>query len=186
MSSWIRRLVRFVGGLWNPQLPPLGSDNDPVNVVPAERLPRVTTGGMGVVAMVGDYDRSRLAVTNDEITLFESTGASVTAECGHLSRKSLVFDVYGVKVTGDGRRRCADCGKEELGKIAIRCALCGLPILPGDPVSIYDVGGADIIDDIAHRVGESVLGCNRWDCCTPGAFAGHWGGPEKGFISAFK
>lgn len=186
MSSWIRWLVRLVGGLWNPKHPPPSSDTNQVDVVPTERLPRVTTGGMRVVAMAGDYDRSRLPATNDQIALVESGGGSVTASCGHPSHGSLVFDVYGQKVTGDGQRLCPDCSKEELAKIVIRCALCGLPILPGDPVSIYDDDGADIMDDIAHRVGESVLGCNRWDCCTPGAFAGHWGGPEKGFISAFK
>jgi hypothetical protein len=141
---------------------------------------------MQPVAVFGDCDRSRLAPSNDEIVFVEARGDAVTAECGHSSSETLVFNVYGDQVSGDGRCTCPDCGKAELGRIVIRCALCGLPILPGHAVSIYDIGGEGIQADIAFRVGDDqVLGCNAWDCALPGAVAGEWHGPDRGFVSAF-
>lgn len=184
MFSWVKRLRSFAGRLWRSRqsCPP----SDEVKAIPASKLPRVSTAGMQVVAMVGDYDRSRLPPSNDQIVLVEASGRAVTAKCGHSSNEKLIFDVYGVKVTGDGRHTCPDCGRTELGQITIRCALCGLPILPGNAVSIYDIGGADIRADIAFKVEDGqVLGCVAMDCALPGAFAGHWGGPERGFMSAF-
>ena len=185
MLSWIRRMFGVSG------VPHQSTCDDArreeSSVVPPERLPKVTTGGMQAVVMIGDYDRSRLPASNDQIVLLTATGKRVRAKCGHRSRASLLFYVYGVKVGGHGTHLCADCSVERLGRITIRCALCGLPIIPGDGVAIYDCGGADIRDDIAFRVGEGqVLGCLRSDCTIPGAFAGHWGGADKGFISAFQ
>jgi hypothetical protein len=183
MFSWFKRLLRFGRGVERrPNCHP--SDED--KVLSASELPRVTTGGMRVVAMIGDYDRSRLPASNDQIELVDTGGRAVTAKCGHSSSEDLIFDVYGVKITGDGQRICPDCGKTELHRITLRCALCGLPILPGNSVSIYDISGADVRAEIAFRVGDDqVLGCCTMDCALPGAFAGHWGGPEQGFVSAF-
>lgn len=152
-----------------------------------QTLPDVTMGGLRPIAMVGDYDRSRLPVSNEEIVLFESSGAPVTAACGHASHARLVFEVYGLKIEGSGQLTCPECGSKELREITIRCALCGLPILPGDGVSLYDIGGSDIRSDIAYKVGmDQVLGCMSWDCSMPGSYAGVWGGPEQGFVSAFE
>lgn len=184
MFSWVKRLLSFAGRLGGRResCPSSGA----VKVISVPELPRVTTDGMRVVAMVGDYDRSRLPPSNDQIVLVEASGRAVTAKCGHSSKRTLIFDVYGVKITGDGRHTCPDCGRTELGQITIRCALCGLPILPGNAVSIYDMGGADIRADIAFKVDDDqVLGCVAMDCALPGAFAGHWGGPDRGFMSAF-
>lgn len=183
MASWIRRLFDFAGVTRNHQtLPSLGANCKAKDVATTGRLPQVTTGGLQVVAM----DRSRLLATNDQIVLVQASGREVTARCGHRAHELLVFDVYGDKVSGDGNQSCPTCSVEELGRITVRCAICGLPILPGDAVAVYECGGADIRDDIAPRVGESqVLGCTRWDCCLPGAYAGHWDGAERGFISAF-
>jgi hypothetical protein len=184
MFSWFKRLVGFAGRLEGRRAS--CSSSDVVKAIPAPELPRVSTAGIQVVAMVGDYDRSRLPPSNDQIVLVEASGRAVKAKCGHTSKSTLIFDVYGVKITGDGRHTCPDCGKRELGQITIRCALCGLPILPGSAVSIYDIGGADIRADIAFKVeDDQVLGCVAMDCSLPGAFAGHWGGPDKGFVSAF-
>lgn len=186
MLSWVKRLLCFAGRHAKHQHHSASSDSDEVKVLFGKQLPKVTTSGMQMVAMVGDYDRSRLPATNDQIVLVDSRGAIVTAKCGHSSHEQLIFNVYGLEITGEGQQFCPDCSKKELTEIVIRCALCGLPILPGNAVSIYDIGGADIKADIAYRVGEDqVLGCVGMDCSLPGAFAGHWAGPKQGFISAF-
>lgn len=187
MSSWIRRLFTRAGvSSHHGSAPVHGSERKGIDIVPSERLPRVTTCGMQLVAMIGDYDRSRLPASNDTIVLLEETGRKVRANCGHWTRASLVFNAYGVKVGGHGKHFCADCAVVELQRVAIRCALCGLPIIPGDSVAVYDCGGADIRKEIAFHLGDGqVLGCLRRDCSIPGAFAGRWGGPERGFICAF-
>lgn len=186
MISLIKRL------LWSKDVPK-GKEIQTTEIISEPRillpesLPNVSTGGLTVIAMVGDYDRSRLPVSNDEIVLCSESGEKITSQCGHASHAELVFDVYGLKIEGKGQLTCPECSIKELREITIRCALCGLPILPGDGVSIYDIGGRDIRADIAFKVGEhQVLGCNGMDCSIPGAYAGLWGGPQRGFVSAFE
>jgi hypothetical protein len=90
MFSWFKRLLRFGRGVERrPNCHP--SDEDKVHS--ASELPRVTTGGMRVVAMIGDYDRSRLPASNDQIELVDTGGRAVTAKCGHSSSEDLTFNV---------------------------------------------------------------------------------------------
>lgn len=153
-----------------------------VCVLGEEDLPNVTTGGLKAIAIIGDYDPSKLPKATSEITIILKKGKQRKAECGHESQKEIHYNVYGEQLVGDGARICPDCGVAELTKIVICCPLCGLPILPGSGVSIYDASSKDLKLERAYIVdGTSVLGCLRMDCGIPGAFGGYWMGPDEGF-----
>ncbi len=67
-------------------------------------------------------------------------------------------------------------------KHAIHCALCGLPIHPGDPVALYSDGPQTL--SCATELEEGVvIGCLRFDCCVSAGFlAGVWS--EDGLVPA--
>ncbi len=63
----------------------------------------------------------------------------IRAECGHETELSGTVKSFGaekqyqLKVEGGKVHICLRC----LGDAAIRCAWCGKPIFPGDPVTLY-------------------------------------------------
>ena len=69
---------------------------------------------------------------------------------------------------------CLDC----IGKMAIRCAWCGKPILIGDPVTLYTPEeGAEIPKYAVRYSGDPrcLVGCLRFDCADTGADrSGFW------------
>jgi hypothetical protein len=80
-------------------------------------------------------------------------------------------------------RTCPTCTIEEHEYEVIHCALCGLPIIPGDGVAIYSSDTPEVNPEFAtsHKTG-GVYGCMRWDCVPCGAFfAGNWMG-KNGFV----
>lgn len=106
----------------------------------------------------------------------------VECECGHQGPASFEMHFLGAGYKISTPERCPDCAREYISEHAIRCASCGLPILPGQPIVLYS------IEDKHHpwtcyvsREGKkSVIGCLGWYCCKSGGFfAGYW--TNKGF-----
>jgi hypothetical protein len=105
--------------------------------------------------------------------------------CGHMGARWFRIHAYGEESKKIRQKEnCPECFLADVRQHIIHCCLCGLPIVPGDPVALYG-GGEDIKLDIATVLsGGSIVGCLRWDCCPSGGFfAGHW--TENGFQSAF-
>ncbi len=95
--------------------------------------------------------------------------------CGHRDSRAFRLNIFGME-TGTIRQKdlCPNCQIEDGKKKIIFCALCGLPIIPGNGVAIYDDDNEGIRPDATH-IGKSVLGYLRWECCPGGLlFAGHW------------
>ncbi len=113
------------------------------------------------------------------------------AKCGHSGPETFELHFLGTGFEIKRDDKCPDCAKEYLVSHAIRCASCGLPILPGDPISRYNINGrhkpwtcyiAEEADGKETR--KTVIGCLRWYCCDTGAhFAGHW--TDEGFRPYF-
>lgn len=84
------------------------------------------------------------------------------------------------------REKCPACVIEPLRQEAIHCALCGLAILPGEPVALYAGPKSAFRKEpgwVVKHDGQAV-GCLRCDCCPSGGFfAGHWDGRQV--VSAF-
>lgn len=136
---------------------------------------------------VGPEPKNIQKRSNSTIRIVEMASEQRTFECGHSGPQWFVVDAYGTVSTKiHPTHRCPDCYIEDLRKCAVRCALCGHAILPGDGVALYHAGlnklpyveKANLIDD------HTALGCIRWDCCpSAGFFGGNWS--EKGFIPRF-
>ena len=109
-------------------------------------------------------------------------------ECGHVYAKIVRCDYWGNErtltckdefiQTIDGAHRAeAECGRcrfEKLKSAAIRCALCGVGIIPGDAVALYDKTSGGINKEFATYLGDSVLGCVLQGCGLAAALAGKW------------
>lgn len=155
-ASWFFRFfphaerIESCGGFLRSWFP----DGDKARALGEDELPDVSTGGLKAVALFGDFDPSRLPKASPDITVVKQKGKKVTAQCGHIARTEVHYNLYGVLTKGDGARHCPECGIKELERITIRCALCELPILPGDAVSIYDSDGQSLKLEHAYRLDE--------------------------------
>ncbi len=147
-------------------------------------LPDVSTPSGLKVAVSAGPARKKLPQSEDECRIVRQMDAQRDYNCGHSGAEQFVVSIYGLHTKEvDQKERCPDCFLEWMKGMCIRCALCGLPIFPGEGVALYG-GGGGLRLDIATRVGDSVIGCLRWDCCPSGGFfAGHW--TEDGFKPAF-
>lgn len=105
------------------------------------------------------------------------------AGCGHETRLAGIVKGQGQEVKMVlGRNKageipyCFGC----LGEKVIRCAWCGDPIFPGDPITLYapkDVANFTLREGavLYDQEKTQVVGCLRWDCADTGAdVAGHW------------
>lgn len=141
--------------------------------------------GMTIVAAAGTYKPENLPQSDDRIELIWRGWRQRKYACGHEGPRSYQIHLYGVdsKKTSNWDT-CPSCHIAMLKREVIRCAACGLPIFPGDGVSLYSRESKGLDLSIATLVGESVIGCMRWDCCPSGGFfAGHWS--EHGFKSLY-
>lgn len=129
---------------------------------------------------------SSLSKSTGTIDVINSADAQKKFDCGHTGPFTFSLSIYGTEFGPFvGSEECADCVLEEAKEIAIRCALCGDAIVPGDPVALYYQGSPGLRLDIATKVDESAVGCLQMDCCPSGGFfAGHW--TEQGFVPAFE
>ncbi|MFH1088361.1 MAG: hypothetical protein V1719_00795 [Patescibacteria group bacterium] len=129
-------------------------------------------------------------ISRDAIEVRNPTG-TMKSDCGHQSPRMFELHFLGTGYQVKGDRKCPDCAIEYLVSHGIRCASCGLPILPGAPIARYNIVGSHkpwtcyISEEMDGRVSrKTVIGCLRWDCCDTGAyFSGHW--TEEGFAPAF-
>lgn len=125
-----------------------------------------------------------LPESHDQIRILERSEKQRKYMCGHRGPKMFKLDVYGSHTKPfEQKDECPDCVLARYRKHVIKCALCGLHIVPGEGVALYSPG-PDMHQEYATRVGDSVIGCLRWDCCpSAGFFAGNWS--EVGFKSRF-
>jgi hypothetical protein len=121
-------------------------------------------------------------------------------KCGHLGpqRASLNFwgnirefeikrriwdtlkSVFGLRPIQYNEVPCPECIFKSMKEHAVRCALCGTGILPGEGVALYHSSGPIPHFELATKVGKCVVGCLGWNCCPSGGFfSGHW--TEDGF-----
>lgn len=142
----------------------------------------VTFGGLGIVATT--HQPRKLPESTDACIIAYKTNNKKAYDCGHTEAALFTINLYGMESEQiDQNAKCPSCMLEELKKFAIRCVLCGLPILPGEPVALYS-GGGKMRTDIATKFEDNYIGCLRWDCCLTAAFfAGHWS--EEVFVNAF-
>lgn len=149
-----------------------------------------SSGGLSIVASVGPGRKPILYTQDPAITDWveiASTGwkhwrdfllpfwPSRRYGCGHISVKKFMVRIWGATVSPVTDTFCADCALSEIQKVAIRCCLCGLPILPTDGVALYDRESVVGKDYEFVTIDESAIGCMRWDCCPSGGFcAGYW------------
>ncbi len=124
--------------------------------------------------------QSRILVSTDTCQIEFSPGKNKNKDysCGHSAPEKYSINLYGDWFGEfDDEQDCPDCLLAKMLAVTIRCALCGLPIVPGRPVAVYSPRSSGLRLDIATRDGNSVLGCMRLDCCPSGGhFAGHWTG----------
>lgn len=105
--------------------------------------------------------------------------------CGHLTRqKGLINDGRNtismrMPLAKNGHPEyCLDC----IGKMTIRCAWCGEPIIIGSPITLYTPKQSFVVPDYAVRYGEegALVGCLRWACAVSGAdLCGYWMPPGE-------
>lgn len=108
-------------------------------------------------------------------------------KCGHRGFVGFSVSVKGARSYKKWfSKECPQCCIERFNKDIVLCALCELPIIPGDAVAVYDANHPEIRREHAHIIkdqrGEWALGCLRWNCCPCAEFfSGNWMGAEEGF-----
>lgn len=139
----------------------------------------ISPEGMRVVASVRSAP-GELSESDDRLEIVERSESEADYPCGHRGSESYRVHVYGL-LSRDfkGSERCPDCRLAEAKEFIIRCALCGLPIVPGDSVAMYYKTSGGLKIEIGHKIDDSYVGCLRWDCCPSGGlFVGHWTGKD--------
>lgn len=152
-------------------------------IVTHEPSKLISPDGSGVAVSVGP-EKETLPPTNDHVTVERCSPSSRIYPCSHLGPEWFALNIWGLKsFEFKKNERCAVCEIKRIKKYCIRCAVCGLPICPGDGVALYHNSSPDILPS-ATVIGDSVLGCMRWNCCPSGGFyAGNW--MLDGFVPAF-
>ena len=142
-------------------------------------LRRVTSSGFGVFVQAGDIpDPTKLPKATGEIIVVPKGWGLFQKKysCGHRGPRRFAFNAYGVEVGYNNQEKlCPACALDLAYREIIQCSLCGLSIVPGSPVALYDASSPDLRKDGITFVGEFAIGCLRWNCCPCGGFfSGHW------------
>jgi len=105
---------------------------------------------------------------------------SIVADCGHFTPLEGTVKAFGETRNfrlGSVEEKvpyCIQC----LKKMIIRCAWCGKPIFPADPITLYMPRESYNIPSYAIFYSEKpvrLVGCLRWNCADTGADrAGFW------------
>jgi len=120
----------------------------------------------------------------DEFGIRPLSDRTVKYGCGHEGHTEYVGHFYGLELEPTkealkSREKCPQCVADAMRDVTIHCALCGLPIFPGEPVALYAGPKKAFRKEpgwVTKHDGQAV-GCLRWDCCPSGGFfAGHWDG----------
>lgn len=142
--------------------------------------------GMRVVVAAGNVAQPELLPkAHDDIRIERLSRWNRRYRCGHRDARRFMLDVYGQRVSMKSKKElCSTCWCAKIRQHVIRCAACGLPIFPGEGVALYAFDPELFSREKVTFVGESVIGCTRWDCCPSGGFfAGNW--TESGFRPRF-
>lgn len=112
----------------------------------------------------------------------------VKCDCGHISPRRKIISVFGEKHPlsfkgKDNPELCPDCW----AGMAIKCAWCGKPIMPFDPITLYSPKNPDSFEIPEHAAIYSenplrLVGCLRWKGCCPFSYlyrSGFWVPPGK-------
>lgn len=162
----------------------MSNDRDKVTV---DEFP--STGSFVVLAKTGP-ERKSIPLSQDQDILDwieidrpwwqRFSGKYRRYHCGHRGIKSFAIRIWGTQVRPAPKRKkavCPDCSVELIKKEALRCCLCGFPILPGDGIASYNADSVRPKNWDFTAVGGFAVGCMRWDCCPSGGFfSGHWDG----------
>ena len=142
----------------------------------------ISPDGMRVFASSSEPDREKLPPSDDKCEIIYRSWWCRTYHCGHRDARVFRIRAFGVETKKIRQKeRCAECFLQHVREKVIRCALCGLPIFPGDPVALYHRKSEGLQFEVASFTEkDAAIGCLRWDCCPCGGFfAGHW--TENGF-----
>ena len=129
-----------------------------------------------------------LPPSTDKLAMVEKSAEKKIFKCGHVGPKWFILDTYGTCTKRiESQESCPRCLLERLERYAIRCAVCGHIIVPGDGVALYcdtKRNRMEHIQTAQHVDKRTVLGCMRWGCCPSGGFfGGNW--LEEGFVPRF-
>ena len=150
-----------------------------------------TPGGLEMGEAMGRLaDPSNLPPSSNEITVEVIDRKRARYKCGHKGCSEFTLIAFGLRMksfaVSERPEFCEECLKANAEKDIIQCARCGLPIVPGEQVAIYEIEPEREYPPHSRRLENGVLGCMAWDCCPMGAayYAGHWLGSEGGFRDA--
>jgi hypothetical protein len=145
----------------------------------------ISPDGLQVVMSVGS-EKKPLPVATDVMEIAERSPKVKKYSCGHSGAVWFVMDLFGEHSKRfKDNPRCPECEIVRWKKHCIKCASCGLIITPGDAVALYHESSPGLLVQTAKKVGDSYIGCMRWDCCPCGGFfSGYW--TENGFKPAFE
>lgn len=96
-------------------------------------------------------------------------------DCGHKGPRKFSVMVLG-REGGVVRQteRCPECYIEYHTKHAIRCCLCGLPIMVSERVALYAPSVEVLLSSGLTFFEGNPIGCLRSDCGDITAWAGYW------------
>ncbi len=145
--------------------------------------PQLVSGsGMLALASVSHPSASKSNV--GELKIVSLGDKKDKFECGHEGWIHFAVDLYGemqIKPHDafiSSRKKCCECMLAELAKNTIRCARCGLIIMPGDGVALYKRTGNEPAYAMFAEDGQAI-GCMRWKCCPSGGLmVGNWDGEK--------
>ncbi|HUD45154.1 MAG TPA: hypothetical protein VMR41_06425 [Patescibacteria group bacterium] len=99
--------------------------------------------------------------------------------CGHRAARHYLFRLWGLLYPSNNQWKsnlCPNCRLKELKDAAIRCCVCGLPILPGDTTTLYRLNTVkpkdfpfQIMVNESNEYDKYAVGCLRRPCC-PGTY----------------
>lgn len=107
------------------------------------------------------------------------TKKTVMAGCGHKTLVVGTIIIEGQKrvfaLDGNAQPECClDCFQKSI----INCAHCGFPIVPGEPITLYEMAEDFVPKEGSRKYGDEYnchIGCMRFDCADTGMDrAGFW------------
>lgn len=120
---------------------------------------------------------------NTRVFFSKNFGRNYLCKCGHKAKwKTRLFigGSQGIYTLHKDTDYCPEC----FSKAAIKCAWCGKPIMPGDPITLYTPRKNDFEVPKHAVVWETdplqLVGCLRWGCAESGADrSGFWEMPGR-------
>lgn len=116
----------------------------------------------------------------DRCYAITDSDVSMQYDCGHMAPTPFKLSIHG-RVTGDitYTDRCPDCAIKDAKHGMIRCASCGGPIFPTQPVAVMTIYDSYVqrLDVATHVSDTEVICCIAMDTCDLGpCVSGQWMG----------